>query len=91
MNHPRTKQGGQGPDKDARGGGGGRGSDPLAQKARLRPIQIFCISEPDTDPNWVGSFGSVRYKDTMVNGKFCMSEPDTDILLVSSFGSARYT
>ena len=21
----------------------------------------FCISEPDTDPNWVGSFGSARY------------------------------
>ena len=21
----------------------------------------FCISEPDSDPNWVGSFGSARY------------------------------
>ena len=21
----------------------------------------FCISEPDTEPNWVGSFGSARY------------------------------
>ena len=41
----------------------------------------FCISEPDTDPNWVGSFGFGRFKDMMPlweNGKFLISEPDTD-------------
>ena len=41
-----------------------------------------------------GSFGSVRYKDTMPlrgNGKFCISEPDTDPNWLGSFGSPRYT
>ena len=59
----------------------------------LRPIQIFWISEPDTGPNYVGSFGSDRYKDTIPlweNDKFCISEPDTDPNWVGSFGSARY-
>ena len=41
--------------------------------ARLRSIQIFWISKPDTEPNKVGSFHSDRYKDTIPlweNGKF---------------------
>ena len=61
---------------------------------RLRQIQIFWISEPDTEPNKVGSLGSDQYKDTIPlweNGKFCISEPDTDPNWVGSFGSARYT
>ena len=38
-----------------------------------RTIQIFWISEPDPEPNEVGSLGSDRYKDTIPlweNGKY---------------------
>ena len=49
----RPVQPGLGRSKDD-GDGGLRDSD---QRARLRPIQIFWISEPDTDPNKVGSLG----------------------------------
>ena len=60
----------------------------------MRPIQKIWISEPDTEPNWVGSFGSARYKDTIPlreYGKFCNSEPDTEPNWVGSFGLARYS
>ena len=63
-------------------------------EARFGPIQIFWNSEPDTEPNKVGSFGSDRYKDTIPlweKGKFCIYEPDTDHNWVGSFGSAQYT
>ena len=49
----------------------------------------LCFSEPDTDPNRVGSLGSDRYKDTIPlweNNKLCISEPDTDPNWVGSFG-----
>ena len=52
------------------------------------------ISEPDTEPNQVGSFGSDRFKDRIPlweKGKFFVSEPDTDPDWVCSFGSARCT
>ena len=66
----------------------------LSSPAKLRPIQMYWISEQDTEPNKVGSFGSAGYKDTVPlreNGKFCISEPDTEPNCVGSFGSARYT
>ena len=65
----------------------------FTKQPRLLPIQIFWISEPDTEPNLVGSLGSDRYKDTIPlweNGKFCISESDTDPNWDGSFGLARY-
>ena len=70
-------------------------ADPQQESlARLRPMQRFWISEPDTQPNQVGTFGSAGYKDTIPlreNGKFCISEQDTEPNCVGSFGSAQYT
>ena len=40
---------------------GSLGSVRYKDKIPLREIHKFCIYEPNTDTNWLGSFGSARY------------------------------